>query len=549
VIDQLLPDALRGGEPGGRDQVRMLAIVLLIVFGIATAILIGRGTPEQPILLGFAGSVLVCTSGLIVGLRVGAPVGAIGTATLGMIYCGSMGLVFASGGEAFPAAMMASLLPMIAYSIQGRRAAIGWSGAVFAGIVGASIYARTATSFPYRGELLGWEHWRFESFGLMLFFMFVAALAIDWVVEAAKSETAHVQDQMRSQDARYRDLVQNIGDVMMEYTASADCVYVSPHSLEVFGRAPEELLGGGYRDFIHPDDIAVFIEAGASAAASPGRTVNRNLRFLHVSGDWIEGEVSGRSFYADDGELHFVSIFRDLSELYRAERAVRHSDRLASAGTLAAGIAHQINNPIGSIRNAAEYALICAKDGSFDEVEEVLQSNIEQAARCGEIVRSLLLFASREPREKQRADVRGVVQRACALAGSYAGERGVEVVVSCADETLDVDMSSIEIEQVLLNLVRNAIESKPRSRRVEVDAERDGDRVRIEVRDDGRGITPADLDQVFDPFFTTRLEEGGSGLGLSVALGIAREHGGDLELESTAGVGSRATLELPAARS
>jgi len=547
VVDLLLPEELRRGAGAHGTQARILAFILLIVLGIAAAIVAVRGSAAQPIHLQYASAILACAGALIVGLRTGAPLAPIREATLGMIFVGSIGLIFASAGDAFPAAMMASLIPVIAYGVGGRRTAIAWSGLVLAGIIGAAVYAEVGTYFPYRGDMLGWVHWRFESFALMLFFMFVGALGIDGVIQSARAETEHVQEQMRRQDARYRDLVENIGDVMMEYSAIGECVYVSPHAMEVFGRRPDELLGAGYRGFIHPDHLELVEEASREAVMSPGRTINRNIRFLHAEGHWIDGEVSGRSFFDNFGERHFVSIFRDLSELYRAQRAMRHRDRLATAGTLAAGIAHQINNPIGSIRNASEYALLCAKDGDYAEVEQVLRTNIEQSARCGEIVRSLLLFASREPRAKASADLRDVVRRACDLTRSYAGERGVEVVVTCSDEPLSVEMSSIEIEQVLVNLVRNAIEAAPRSHRIEVEVEvgPEGERAVVTIRDDGRGIAPDDLEQVFDPFFTTRLEKGGSGLGLSVALGIAREHDGFLEIESVEGEGSMARLELP----
>ena len=106
-------------------------------------------------------------------------------------------------------------------------------------------------------------------------------------------------------------------------------------------------------------------------------------------------------------------------------------------------------------------------------------------------------------------------------------------------------MCAIEIEQVLVNLTRNSIESRPVSQRVEIVVSRIGDVARVEVRDDGCGIAESDRAQVVDPFFTTRMNEGGSGLGLSVVHGIVRDHGGVIELESAEGKGTCGRMELP----
>jgi len=519
--------------------------VQLILASIGLAMLIGRSSEGVAAVTTIAWALLLVSGALLAGYRAGLPRRYIAFATTGTYFAGSVGLSIASGGESVPAAMASSLVPVAAYGIHGRRGTILWTGAVLAGVALMALYAQTTDEFLYRGDMLAWSTWRYPTMLLMVGLMLVTVLGVDWLLERSAGEASELQAQLRRQAERYRDLVENVGDCMMEYDSGFRCIYASPNWAELLGRTPESLLGRGYQDCLHPDDFPDLDRRNETLITDPGTTLKYKSRVRHVRGHWIEGEVSARSFHDRDGDLHTVTIFRDLSEVYRAQLALRHNDRLATTGTLAAGIAHQINNPIGAIRNASEFALLTADEGDLEQIRAVLESNIEQSARCGEIVRSLLQFASHEHGEKQKRDVREVVERACDFTGSFGGERRTRVVVEVGEDGLPAEISEIQIEQVVVNLVQNAIDAMPASNRVDVRARRAGDEAIVEVRDDGCGISDRDLEQIFDPFFTTRLERGGSGLGLSVALGIAREHGGTLEVESRLGEGTCVRLRLP----
>ena len=545
LFEALLPPALRDEELGERNHARFMVGVQLILASIGLAMLFGRSSEGVAAVTTIAWALLLVSVALLAGYRAGVPRRIIAFATTGTYFACSVGLSIASGGESVPAVMASSLVPVAAYGIQGRRGAISWTGAVLVGIALTALYAQTTDEFLYRGDMLAWSSWRYPTMLLMIGLMLVTVLGVDWLLEGAAGEASELQGQLRRQAERYRDVVENVGDCMMEYDSRLRCIYASPTWEELMGRTPESLLGRGYLDCLHPDDFPDLDRKNQALTAEPGTTLKYKSRVRHVRGHWIEGEVSARTFYDRDGELHMVTIFRDLSEVYRAQLALRHNDRLATTGTLAAGIAHQINNPIGAIRNASEFALLMADDGDLEQIRAVLETNIEQSARCGEIVRSLLQFASHEHGEKRKQDVRTVVERACGFAGSFGGERRIRVVVDVGDEDLPAEISEIQIEQVVVNLVQNAIDAKPASDRVDVLARREGGEAVVEVRDDGCGISDRDLEQVFDPFFTTRLERGGSGLGLSVALGIAREHGGTLEVESRLGEGTCVRLRLP----
>lgn len=239
--------------------------------------------------------------------------------------------------------------------------------------------------------------------------------------------------------------------------------------------------------------------------------------------------------------------FAELADQLKAsQRHLRERERLAAIGTLAAGIAHQINNPIGGIIAASEFALMeDSEPGAEKTQRQALATVLDEAERCGRIVKSVLQFARDEPTPKWVESLSPTIRRASELARSYVEGLGGELEIDVLAEELPVLISPIDIEQVVLNLIHNAAESRPDGARVHVATMRVGKMAEVIVTDDGRGIDQDLRSQVFDPFYTTRLEEGGSGLGLSVVHGVIGDHGGEIKIEAQSGGGSCFRISLP----
>ncbi len=226
---------------------------------------------------------------------------------------------------------------------------------------------------------------------------------------------------------------------------------------------------------------------------------------------------------------------------------LRHAERLASVGTLAAGIAHEINNPVGMILLSAEQAMyVAADDERGANVKMLLRDIVANAKRCGRIVKNVLRFARQEPAERWPDDVNSVVQHAIELTQTYASRAGGIVETQLGDELPKVMLNPVELEQVFVNLICNGIESADASPSIIITTEQVGSAVRVIVRDNGRGVSRDDRSRIFDPFYTTRQAEGGTGLGLSLAYGIVTDHGGTIRVESVAGRGTQMIVELPA---
>jgi len=233
-------------------------------------------------------------------------------------------------------------------------------------------------------------------------------------------------------------------------------------------------------------------------------------------------------------------------ELLESRERLLESERLAVVGTLAAGVAHQINNPIGAILNCSEYALLCSGDeDARDTFERALRDNLAEARRCAQIVRSMLQFSRDQPTAKWVEDLNRVARRAQRAINAYAKDRRATVSFTTADEALLARISPIELEQAIVNVLRNAIESRPSGAEVSILLARRDKWATIEIADDGCGIPPENEERIFEPFFSTRTREGGTGLGLSVAHGILADHGGQIRIDSIVGTGTRVVMTLP----
>ena len=209
-------------------------------------------------------------------------------------------------------------------------------------------------------------------------------------------------------------------------------------------------------------------------------------------------------------------------------------------GILAAGLAHELNNPIGSILLAAQNA----KD-SPERRDECLDTILRNARRCAEVVRSVLEVSLADPSGHEPVNLNEIVAQAAQAVKDEVAERHAIVQTRPHPDIPRVLASSLQLQQAITNLLRNAVESAETGARVVVAVGRNSKDVWLEVSDDGRGISEELQERVFEPFFTTRLDEGGTGLGLSLVRAIAHAHGGSVSLASALGEGTRVELRFP----
>jgi signal transduction histidine kinase len=228
-----------------------------------------------------------------------------------------------------------------------------------------------------------------------------------------------------------------------------------------------------------------------------------------------------------------------------ARQAAERAEQLASLGTLAAGISHEINNPLNSILVNAELGLMkldSGKDG--EKIRPVLETIVEDVRRCARITESVLNLAKNSGAPKASANVNDIVLRARELVASHLQLHDASVDLELGDlpaQRLDANA----MESAMINLMRNAAESRQMGVTVSVRTRLDGDTVIVEVSDDGPGIAPRHLDHVFDPFYSTKRSGKGTGLGLSLVHSTVVDHGGEIRVTSREDVGTTFEIRLP----
>jgi len=280
-------------------------------------------------------------------------------------------------------------------------------------------------------------------------------------------------------------------------------------------------------------------EADASAGFTPGSIVTRAYRCK--DGRPLVVEVTSHGFA--DGLL--LGIIADLTERRELEQQIIQSGKLTAIGELAAGVAHEINNPLFAILGLTEFLLKESKEES--RAHRRLELIRETGLEIKEIVRALLDFAGENTEERRLVPIEDVVRSTVELVRRTNAHKGVELIDTYAAPDALVLASPNQLKQVVLNLIANARQAMPLGGTVHVETSRLGTNGLITVADDGPGIDPALLSRIFEPFFTTKRDVGGTGLGLSVSLGIAESHGGTLIASSEPGVGARFTVRLPLA--
>jgi two-component system, NtrC family, sensor kinase len=250
-------------------------------------------------------------------------------------------------------------------------------------------------------------------------------------------------------------------------------------------------------------------------------------------------------------------VVQDPRELADLRRQLVTSARLAAVGELAAGIAHEINNPLAFVRSNLsqleaiwkELGLLPASPAHVEilrDVDALFEESIEGVDRAAEIVRSVRSFAHAGSASREPTDLRPLLEDVLHVASAQLRSR-VTVIREYDDDLPRVICAPQQLRQVFLNLVVNAAQAVDPGGHVLVATRPDGDHVIVSVGDDGCGIEPHLIDRIFDPFFTTKPVGEGTGLGLGIAHQIVTSHGGEIQVESTPGSGSVFRVKLPTA--
>ncbi|MGM0679776.1 MAG: sensor histidine kinase, partial [Pseudomonadota bacterium] len=234
----------------------------------------------------------------------------------------------------------------------------------------------------------------------------------------------------------------------------------------------------------------------------------------------------------------------------RAEHMMLQSNKLASIGQMAAGIGHEINNPLNNVLSYAKLLQRTLEKTEYGDAQtrqrllDDLNALRDEALRASDIVRGILNFARQVPPQYSHFEVRPWLENTLALVRQAAKSKHVELQLECDyDGELEGDRS--QLQQALINLLLNAIQASPADAKVTIHCQAEKQQLQLTICDEGEGIASGKLDNIFDPFFSTKPEGEGSGLGLSISLGVIEYHNGSLHIDNNPQTGVTATVVVP----
>jgi two-component system NtrC family sensor kinase len=268
--------------------------------------------------------------------------------------------------------------------------------------------------------------------------------------------------------------------------------------------------------------------------------------FLTRDGGEFDVELSATVLRDASGEaIGFIFISEDITERKRVEEQLLITDRLASIGELASGIAHELNNPLTSVIGFSQ--LLLGKD-ILDDIREDVKVIYSEAQRAAEVMKNLLIFARRHAPVKQLVNINSIIEKVLTIRAYEQRVENIQVITHLAPDLPETMADYFQLQQVFLNIIINAehfmLEAHKRGT-LTITTQRVGSIIEASFTDDGPGIAKEHAGHLFDPFFTTKEVGKGTGLGLSICHGIITEHSGRIYAESELGKGATFVVELP----
>ncbi|HVW25228.1 MAG TPA: ATP-binding protein [Polyangiaceae bacterium] len=352
-------------------------------------------------------------------------------------------------------------------------------------------------------------------------------------------------------EARFRRLLDAAPDAIGLGTRER-FIYANPASVRLLGYSNmEEITSIPLRQHIHPEDRQLARRLVQLALSTKTPVPITRIRLLHRDGREVLVDLQCMVIEFG-GEKALLGVSHDLSERRRVQAQLVRADRLSAVGTLAAGVAHEINNPLAYLMLNLQFLMreLPRFDGDEAKLEGLLERLAEAehgARRVSTIVGDLRTLARPEETNREPVSVPKALSAAIKVAGVELRRRAR--VVEIYDAVPFVDASPTRLEQVFVNLLVNAghaiKEGRPNDNEIRVHAFSESGNVVVEVRDSGTGIPPEILGRVFDPFFTTKPRGLGTGLGLPISRGIVKSLGGEITVKSAVGVGTTFRVTLP----
>lgn len=369
------------------------------------------------------------------------------------------------------------------------------------------------------------------------------------------TERKRLEAQLRRRNAFFNNLINSSVDGIIAADMKGSIILFNNAALSLLGYSDKKSMEQFHVTSLYNEDLAYEIikRMRSNQFGGRGKLLHHEISVKHADGHDIPVKFSGGIIYDRDKEIATFGIFTDLRAILKIEEDLEQthnmlmqSEKMAGLGRLAAGVAHEINNPMSGIML---YANLAQEDlGEDHAVSEDLQTIIHEAERCKVIVADLLEFSHQTSYEREPLDLNEVIRKTLGILGNQPIYHNIKVDLNLAEDLPPILGNSIRLNQVLMNLFVNAAQAMDSKGSLSITSRTraSNDINEILIRDTGPGIPEDVIEQIFEPFFTTKTTGEGTGLGLSVSYAIVKEHQGTIKVLSSSAEGTIFSLRFPA---
>ncbi|MCH6266988.1 EAL domain-containing protein [Neobacillus citreus] len=352
------------------------------------------------------------------------------------------------------------------------------------------------------------------------------------------TETKRIKDALEFKNLKFQLITDNILDLVAMLDKNGTVLYASPSHERILGISVKDYEGTSNFELVHIDDIPAIKKEYTNMIKSK-TPCQIEFRHKHTQGGWVDIEVKISPVYDEYGEIeYFIAVGRDISNRKRTEEMIRKSEKLSIVGQLASSIAHEIRNPLTSIKG---FVQLLQK-----EVNEplYLKTILKEIDSIEEITREFLEFAKPHASQIEKLDVTFLLQKVFKLFYSQTIKQNVEIIHEFDSDLPIMFCDSNYMKQVFIHILQNAVEAMPNGGVIKLYAQRYGtDSIKISVIDQGYGISEGRIKKIGEPFYSTK--EKCTGLGLMICHKIVQEHGGTINIKSEVNKGTTVEIILP----
>lgn len=353
------------------------------------------------------------------------------------------------------------------------------------------------------------------------------------------SDRKRYEAAVRESEAKYRIVAENTSDVISIIDINGTFIYISPSVEANLGFSPEEYIGFTINDLLHPDDWPLVL-GGFQELLDGKQSLLVEKRIKHKQGHYVHFESRSVPVFNKNGEIeNIVSVTRNITERKLAEEIIRKTEKLSVIGELAAGIAHEIRNPLTSLKGFIQ--LLHTNSLENKHYYQIMEAELD---RINYIVSELLVLSKPQVLHYKDKNINEIIDSVITLLETQAIINNVQIKTESHPSLAAVRCEENQIKQVFINLLKNAIEASPHGAQILIQTDMLADeQVLIRFIDNGGGIPAELITKLGEPFYTTK--EKGTGLGLMVSNKIIKDHNGSISISSHLGEGTTVDVILP----